>query len=65
MHDPKRKTEDEKLYIPVTFNKNNGNIKRKVHPENKDTSGLLEFSLKNNTYFGVIHYVIHIGISLG
>ena len=63
MLDPNKNTEDEKLYIPVTYNKINGNIRRKVNPENKDSTGLLELSLKKNTYFGVIHNDIHIGMN--
>ena len=57
-------TNDENSYIPVNLLKNTGNIGGKTKPEDKDSTRLQELSLMNNTYFGAIHYDIHLDMKL-
>ena len=56
---------NKKFYITVTFHQNRGCAGGKGHPENKDSTRLLEFFLMNNTYFGAIHCDIHLDLKLG
>ena len=57
---PNNNRNDKRFYIPVTFYKNAGNTGRNFHPEDKDSTGLLEFSLMNKPFFGVIHCGKHL-----
>ena len=54
---------DENTYFPVTFLKN-GNVGGNFRPQDKDSTRLQELSLMNNTYFGAIHYDIHLDLNL-
>ena len=47
-----------------TNNTISGNPGGKLRPEDKDSTYLHEFSFMNNTYFGVIHCVIHLDMKL-
>ena len=57
-------TDDENLYIPVHLLKNTGQTVGKVKPKHKDSTRLQELSLMNNTYFGAIHFDIHLDMKL-
>ena len=52
------------MYITVKFYQNTGSAGGKGHPENKDSTRLLEFSLMNNTNFVAIYYDIHLDLKL-
>ena len=47
-------------YIPVNILRNTGNTGGKIKPQDTDSTRLLELSLMNSTYFGAIHYDIHL-----
>ena len=51
-------------YIPVNFQKSNGQPGGKLKPHDTRSTRLQELSLKNNTYFGNIHYDIHLDMKL-
>ena len=55
---------DKNSYIPVTFLKNAGTTGGKLRPQDKSSKRLQELSLMNNTYFGAIHYDIHLNMQL-
>ena len=55
---------DKNSYIPVTFLKNAGRTGGKLRPQDKSSKRLQELSLMNNTYFGAIHYDIHLNMQL-
>ena len=57
-------TNDEVSYIPVNLLKNTGNIGGKIKPQGKEITSLLELTLMNNTYFGAVHYDIHLDMKL-
>ena len=44
--------------------RNAGNTGGKLHTEDKDSTRLQELSLKNNTYFGGVHYDVHLDIKM-
>ena len=49
---------------PSTPPKNTGNTGGKIKPQDKDRTRLQELSLMNNSYFGAIHYDIHLDMKL-
>ena len=51
-------------YIPVNFQKSNGQPGGKLKPHDTRSTRLQELSLMNNTYFGNIHYDIHLDMKL-
>ena len=51
-------------YIPVNFQKRTGQPGGKLKPHDSRSTRLQEISLMNNTYFGNIHYDIHLDIKL-
>ena len=56
--------QDEHSYVPVTLLKNTGITGGKVKSQDKSSKRLQELSLMNNTYFGTIHYYIHLDMKL-
>ena len=55
---------DGNLYVSVKFQKNIGRICEKLKPQDANTTRLQELSLMNRTYFGAIHYDIHLDMKL-
>ena len=51
-------------YIPVNFQKSTGQPGGKLKPHYSRSTRLQELSLMNNTYFGNIHYNIHLDMKL-
>ena len=51
-------------YIPVNLLKNAGNSRGKVKPQDTESTRLQELSQMNSTYFGAIHYDIHLDMKL-
>ena len=51
-------------YVPVKFYKSTGHPGGKLKPYDCKSTRLQEFSLMNNTYFGNIHYDIHLDMKL-
>ena len=51
-------------YVPVNFYKSNGQPGGKLTPLDSKSTRLQELSLMNNTYFGNIHYDIHLDMKL-
>ena len=51
-------------YVPVNFYKSNGQPVGKLTPFDSKSTRLQELSLMNNTYFGNIHYDIHLDMKL-
>ena len=51
-------------YIPVNLLKNTGNPGGKVKPHDTENTRLQELSLMNSTYFGAIHYDIHLDMKI-
>ena len=47
-------------YIPVNFQKSTGQPGGKLKPHDSRSTRLQELSLMNNTFFGIIHYDIHL-----
>ena len=55
---------DGKPYTPVNFRKYNGQPGGKLTPIDSKSTRLKELSLMNTTYFGNIHYDIHLDMEL-
>ena len=55
---------DENSYIPVIFLKIARRTDSKFKPLDKSSTHLQELSLMNNTFFGAIHYEIHLDMKL-
>ena len=51
-------------YIPVNFHKSTGQPGGKLKPHDSKSTRLQELSLMNSTYFGNIHYDIHLKMKL-
>ena len=51
-------------YDPVNFFKSRGQLGGKLTPSHSKSTRLQELSLMNNTYFGNIHYDIHLDMKL-
>ena len=51
-------------YIPVNFQKSTGQPGGKLKPHDSKSTRLQELSLMNSTYFGNIHYNIHLDMKL-
>ena len=51
-------------YIPVIFQKSTGQPGGKLKPHDSKSARFQELSLMNNTYFGNIHYDIHLDMKL-
>ena len=51
-------------YIPKNLRKNAGNSRGKVKPQDTESTRLQELSLMKSTYFGAIHYDIHLDMKL-
>ena len=51
-------------YIPVNFQKSNGKPGGHLKPHDTRSTRLQELSLMNNSYFGNIHYDIHLDMKL-
>ena len=51
-------------YVPVNFYKSKGQPGGKLKPYDSKSTRLQELSLMNSTYFGNIHYVIHLDMKL-
>ena len=51
-------------YVSVNFQKNIGRIGGKLKPQDAESTRLHELSLMNRTYFGAIHYDIHLDMKL-
>ena len=51
-------------YIPVNFQKSTGQPGGKLKPHDGKSTRLQELSLMNSTYFGNIHYNIHLDMKL-
>ena len=54
----------ENPYVSVKFQKNAGRTGGKLKPQDTESTRLQELSLMNNTYFGAIHYDIHLDMKL-
>ena len=57
-------TNDGKPYTPVIFRKYNGQPGGKLTPIDSKSTRLQELSLMKTTYFGNIHYDIHLDMKL-
>ena len=55
---------EETSYIPVNFQKSTGQPGGKLKPHDSKSTRLHELSLMNSTYFGNIHYDIHLDMKL-
>ena len=55
---------EDKSYIPVNLRKNAGKPGGRLEPYDSESTRLQELSLMNNTYFGAIHYDIHLDMKL-
>ena len=55
---------EEKSYVPVNFYKSPGHPGGKLKPYYSKSTRLQEISLMNSTYFGNIHYDIHLNMKL-
>ena len=51
-------------YISVNLLKNAGNSRGKLEPQDTESTRLQELLLMNSTYFGAIHYDIHLDMKL-
>ena len=51
-------------YIPVNLLRNAGNPRGKIKPQITESTRIQEVSLMNNTYFGAVHYDIHLDMNL-
>ena len=51
-------------YVPVNLNKSTGNPGEKLKPYDSKSTRLQELPLMNSTYFGNIHYDIHLDMKL-
>ena len=63
-HATAKHKDDGKPYTPVNFQKSNGHPGGKLRPIDKQSTRLQELSLMNTTYFGNIHYDIHLDMKL-
>ena len=55
---------DQNSYVSVKFQKNTGRIGGKLKPQDTESTQLQELSRMNSTYFGAIHYDIHLDMKL-
>ena len=55
---------DGNSYVSVKFQKNAGRTGGKLKPQDTESTRLQELSLMNSTFFGAIHYVIHLDMKL-
>ena len=55
---------EDTSYIPVNLRKNAGNPGGRLEPYDSESTRLQEVSLMNSTYFGAIHYEIHLDLKL-
>ena len=55
---------EDTSYIPVNLRKNAGNPGGRLEPYDSESTRLQELSLMNSTYFGAIHYDIHLDMKL-
>ena len=55
---------EDTSYIPVNLRKNAGNPGGRLEPYDSESTHLQELSLIHNTYFGPIHYEIHLDMKL-
>ena len=55
---------EETSYVPVNFYKSTGHPGGKLKPYDSKSTRLQELSLMNSTYFGNIHYDIHLNMKL-
>ena len=55
---------DENSYVSVKFQKNSARIVGKLKPQDTESTRLQELSLMNRTYFGAIHYDLHLDMKL-
>ena len=55
---------DENSNFSVKFQKNTGRTSGKLKPQDTESTRLQELSLMNNTYFGAIHYDIHLDMKI-
>ena len=51
-------------HVPVIFHKSKGQLGGKLKPYDSKSTRLQELSLMNSTYFGNIHYDIHLDMKL-
>ena len=51
-------------YVSVKFQKNAGRTGGKLKPQDTESTRLQELSIMNNTYFGAIHYDIHLDMKI-
>ena len=51
-------------YVPMNLHKRTGNPGGKLTPYDSKSARLQELSIRNNTYFGNIHYDIHLDMKL-
>ena len=51
-------------YVPVNFHKSKGQPGGKLKPYDSKSTRLQELSLMNSTYFGNIHYDVHLNMKL-
>ena len=56
---------EDTSYIPVNLRKSAGNPGGRLEPYDSEITRLQELSLMNTTYFGAIHYDIHLDMKLG
>ena len=55
---------DANPYVSKKFQKSTGRIGGKLKPQDTESTRLQKLSLMNNTYFGAIHYDIHLDMKL-
>ena len=55
---------EDTSHIPANLRKNAGNPGGRLEPYDSGSTRLQELSLMNNTYFGAIHYDIHLDMNL-
>ena len=55
---------DENPYVSVKFHKNIGQNGGKLKPQDTESTRLQKLSLMNTTFFGAIHYDIHLDMKL-
>ena len=55
---------EDTSYIPVNLRKSAGNPGGRPEPYDSESTRLQELSLMNSTYFGAIHYDIHLDMKL-
>ena len=55
---------EDTSYIPVNLRKNAGNPGGRLEPYDSESTRLQELLLMNSTYFGAIHYDIHLNMKL-